>query len=316
MDARLPAASRCSTSSASRCRSGAATSNDIDFQNIYYYIKPMENQGRTWDDVPEDIKNTFDRLGIPEAERKFLAGVGAQYESEVVYHSLREDSRSRASSSWTWIAVCASIRTSSSEYFGTVIPPDDNKLAALNSAVWSGGSFVYVPGRRQGRDSAAGVLPHQRRERGPVRANADHRRRGQLRPLRRGLHGADLQQRLAAQRGGRDHRQARRARALHHDPELVEERLQPGDQAHQGVRRRHHGVGGRQPRQQADDEVSELLPDGAGRQGRDPVGGIRRRRPAPGCRRQDRPRRAAHHRHDLLEVDQQGSRAAPAIAAW
>jgi Fe-S cluster assembly protein SufB len=118
---------------------------DIDFQNIFYYIKPTEKQGRTWDDIPDDIKTTFDRLGIPEAERKFLAGVGAQYESEVVYHSLRED---LAKQGVIFLDMDSGLREHPEivkEYFGTVIPPNDNKLAALNSAVWSGGSFVYVP---------------------------------------------------------------------------------------------------------------------------------------------------------------------------
>ncbi len=119
--------------------------SDIDFDDIYYYLRPTEKQGRTWDDVPEEIKRTFDRLGIPEAERKFLAGVGAQYESEVVYHSLREE--------WEKLGVIfldmdSGLREHEDivkEYFATLIPAADNKFAALNSAVWSGGSFVYVP---------------------------------------------------------------------------------------------------------------------------------------------------------------------------
>jgi len=119
--------------------------SEIDFEDIYYYIKPTAQSGKSWDDVPADIKETFDRLGIPEAERKFLAGVGAQYESEMVYHSLREE--------WETLGVIfVSIEDGLKyhedlfkEYFGTVIPPTDNKFAALNSAVWSGGSFIYVP---------------------------------------------------------------------------------------------------------------------------------------------------------------------------
>jgi Fe-S cluster assembly protein SufB len=117
----------------------------LDFDNIYYYLKPTEGQGRTWDDVPADIKNTFDRLGIPEAERKFLAGVGAQYESEVVYHSLRED---LAKQGVIFVDTDTAVREYPDlvkKYFGTIIPPADNKFAALNSAVWSGGSFIYVP---------------------------------------------------------------------------------------------------------------------------------------------------------------------------
>ncbi|MGI8967844.1 MAG: Fe-S cluster assembly protein SufB [Chloroflexota bacterium] len=119
--------------------------NDLDFQNMYYYIKPVTEQGRTWDDIPADIKNTFDRLGIPQAERKFLAGVGAQYESEVVYHSLREDLQKQGVIFLDMDSALREYPDVLKEYMGTVIPPNDNKLAALNSAVWSGGSFVYVP---------------------------------------------------------------------------------------------------------------------------------------------------------------------------
>jgi Fe-S cluster assembly protein SufB len=117
----------------------------IDFDNIFYYIKPMQNQGRTWEEVPADIKETFDRLGIPQAERKFLAGVTAQYESEAVYHKVREDLEKLG-------VIFTDMDTALREhpdlvkhYFGTIIPYTDNKFAALNSAVWSGGSFVYIP---------------------------------------------------------------------------------------------------------------------------------------------------------------------------
>jgi len=117
----------------------------IDFNNIYYYIKPTEKKMRNWDEVPDDIKNTFDILGVPEAERKFLAGAGAQYESESVYHSLKEE--------WEKLGVIFLDMDSGlrehpdivKEYFGSVVPPADNKFASLNSAVWSGGSFVYIP---------------------------------------------------------------------------------------------------------------------------------------------------------------------------
>jgi Fe-S cluster assembly protein SufB len=119
--------------------------DDIDFANIHYYVRAAEKQGRTWEEVPEGIKNTFDRLGIPEAERKFLAGVTAQYESEVVYHSIREDLEKLGV---VFLDMDSGLREYGElvkEYFGSVIPPADNKFAALNSAVWSGGSFVYVP---------------------------------------------------------------------------------------------------------------------------------------------------------------------------
>ncbi len=117
----------------------------LDYDDIYYYIKPVEEQGRSWDEVPEDIKRTFDRLGIPEAERKFLAGAGAQYESEAVYHSLKEEWERQGVifvDSDTGLREYEDFYT---EYFGTVVPPADNKYAALNTAVWSGGSFVYIP---------------------------------------------------------------------------------------------------------------------------------------------------------------------------
>ncbi|MCO5223301.1 MAG: Fe-S cluster assembly protein SufB [Thermomicrobiales bacterium] len=119
--------------------------SDIDFDDIYYYIKPAEKQGKTWDEVPAYIKDTFEKLGIPEAERKFLAGVGAQYESEVIYHSLREDLQAQGV---IFLDMDAGVREYPElvkQYFGTVIPANDNKFAALNSAVWSGGSFIYVP---------------------------------------------------------------------------------------------------------------------------------------------------------------------------
>ncbi len=118
---------------------------NLDFQDIYYYLKPTNKQGRTWDDVPDEIKETFEKLGIPEAERKYLSGVKAQFESEVVYGSLKEDLVQKGV---IFTDTDTAVREHSDllrEYFGTIIPPADNKFAALNSAVWSGGSFIYVP---------------------------------------------------------------------------------------------------------------------------------------------------------------------------
>ena len=119
--------------------------SQLNLDEIYFYAKPAEEEGRSWEDVPKDIKNTFDRLGIPEAEQKFLSGVGAQYESEMVYHSIQENLSSKG-------VIFKSIENGLRdhpdlfrEYFSTVIPIEDNKFAALNSAVWSGGSFMYVP---------------------------------------------------------------------------------------------------------------------------------------------------------------------------
>jgi len=118
---------------------------ELDYDSIHYFVRAGDKPQTDWDAVPAEIKNTFEKLGIPEAERKFLAGVGAQYESEVVYHSLREE--------WSKLGVIfLDTDTALKEYpeifkkyFGTIIPSADNKYAALNTAVWSGGSFVYVP---------------------------------------------------------------------------------------------------------------------------------------------------------------------------
>ncbi len=119
--------------------------SSLDLEDIYYYVKPTDAEGKSWDEVPDTIKDTFNKLGIPEAEQKFLAGVGAQYESEMVYHSIQENLEKQG-------VIFLSIENGLKqypelfkEYFGTVIPIEDNKFAALNSAVWSGGSFVYVP---------------------------------------------------------------------------------------------------------------------------------------------------------------------------
>ena len=123
---------------------GANLSN-LDLENIIYYVKPSEMESRSWDDVPENIKDTFNKLGIPEAEQKFLAGVGAQYESEMVYHSIQEHLEKQGV---IFLSIEEGLRQHPDlfkEYFGTVIPIEDNKFSALNSAVWSGGSFVYVP---------------------------------------------------------------------------------------------------------------------------------------------------------------------------
>jgi len=118
---------------------------DLNFQDIYYYLKPTTEQGKTWDEVPEEIKKTFDRLGIPEAEKKYLSGVKAQFESEVIYGSLKEDLAKQGVIFTDTDSAVREYPDLVREYFATIIPPTDNKFAALNSAVWSGGSFIYVP---------------------------------------------------------------------------------------------------------------------------------------------------------------------------
>lgn len=125
--------------------SWGADLSGIDFDKIHYYMRASEKQESDWGDVPAEIKQTFDRLGIPEAEQKFLSGVGAQYESEVVYHKIREDLEAKGV---LFLDMDSGLREHPEivkEYFGKTIPYTDNKFAALNSAVWSGGSFIYVP---------------------------------------------------------------------------------------------------------------------------------------------------------------------------
>jgi Fe-S cluster assembly protein SufB len=117
----------------------------IDFDKIVYYRKPSDREEKSWDDVPDQIKATFERLGIPEAERKFLAGVGAQYDSEVVYHSVKEELTKIGVVFMGTDQALIEYPDIVRKYIGTIVPPEDNKFAALNSAVWSGGSFVYVP---------------------------------------------------------------------------------------------------------------------------------------------------------------------------
>ncbi|MBI2074335.1 MAG: Fe-S cluster assembly protein SufB [Candidatus Levybacteria bacterium] len=117
----------------------------LNFKNMYYYIKPTEKQERNWDDVPAEIKNTFEKIGIPQAERKFLAGVGAQYDSEVVYHSVSNMLEKKGVIFVDTDTALQKYPEIVKKYFGKIIPPADNKFAALNTAVWSGGSFIYVP---------------------------------------------------------------------------------------------------------------------------------------------------------------------------
>jgi len=124
---------------------GGGLLDTIDYGDIHYFVRATDRQGRNWDEVPSEIKETFDRLGIPEAEQKFLQGVSAQYESEVVYHSIREDLNKKGVIFTDMDSALRDHPEIVQEYFGTIIPSDDNKFAALNTSVWSGGSFIYVP---------------------------------------------------------------------------------------------------------------------------------------------------------------------------
>src|SRR6266704_2792371 len=117
----------------------------IDFDNIYYFIRSTEKQAQNWEDLPEDIRGTWDKLGIPEADKKYLGGVSAQYESEVVYHKIKQELDDMGVLFCDMDTALREHPDIVKEYFGTIIPSNDNKFAALNSAVWSGGSFIYVP---------------------------------------------------------------------------------------------------------------------------------------------------------------------------
>ena len=184
----------------------------IDFDKIVYYRKPSEREEKSWDDVPDQIKQTFERLGIPEAERKFLSGVGAQYDSEVVYHSVQGG------------AVQARRRLHGHRPGAHRVPGDLQEVLRHGRA--AGGQQVLraqqrglvgrlVRVRAQGRGraaAAAGLLPHQRREHRPVRAHADRGRRGRQRPLHRGLHGAHLRHRVTPRGRGRGRRAGQRSK--------------------------------------------------------------------------------------------------------
>ena len=119
--------------------------SELNTNDIYYYVKPVEHKPKSWDEVPVSIKNTFDRLGVPQAERVHLAGLGAQYESEVIYHNLKQEWQAQGVIFLDTETGLQKYPELFKKYFGTVIPFNDNKFAALNTAVWSGGSFIYIP---------------------------------------------------------------------------------------------------------------------------------------------------------------------------
>ncbi len=267
---------------------------EVDFENIHYFVRASERSERSWDDVPEDVKKTFDRLGIPEAERKFLAGVGAQYESESVYHQVNEQLEAQGVVFMDMDTALKEHEDLVHEYFATLIPANDNKLAALNTAVWSGGSFVYVPPGVHVEMPLQAYFRINTENMGQFERTIIIADEGSLRALRRGLHRADVFVGLAALRRRRAVRQARRTDSVHDRAELVEQRLQPGDQARARRDRRDGRVGRLQPRLEAHDEVPERLPDGRARPRRDSLDRVRRQRPAPGRGRQDHPRRAEH----------------------
>ena len=220
----------------------------IDFDNIYYYLKPVAEQAKSWDDLPDGhAARPGTSWASPRPRRSSWPASAPNTSPRSSTTTCRRIWRSRASSSWTWTPACASTRISCASTLARSSRP--TTTSSRRSTRPCGRAARSSTCRRAcGRAAAAGLLPHQRREHGPVRADADHRRRGRLRALRRGLHRPDLLDRLAALRGGRDPRRRGRPLPLHHHPELVEERLQPGHQARGRREERHHGVGRRQPR--------------------------------------------------------------------
>ena len=281
---------------------------NIDFSKIVYYRKPSEGEEKSWDDVPDKIKQTFEKLGIPEAERKFLAGVGAQYDSEVVYHSVREE---LSKIGVVFMGMDQGLREYPDivkKYFGTVIPPEDNKFAALNSAVWSGGSFVYVPkgvevplplqayfrinGENTGQFERTLIIADE--------GSKVHYIEGCTAPIYTtdALHAAVVE--VIALPGLAD--------PLHDDPELEPRRLQPGDEAGPRPRALHGRVGRREHRLARDGEVPGDLPARRGRHGRGDQRRLRRPRAAPGHGRQGGPPGPEHAEPDRQQVGQQGRR--------
>ncbi len=259
--------------------------SDLDFDNLYYYAKPQGEQTRSWEEVPANIKETFDRLGIPQAERKFLAGVGAQYDSEMVYHSINAD---LAKLGVIFTDPETAVREHPDlvrQYFGTVIPYLDNKFAALNSAVWSGGSFVYVPKGVKVEIPLQAYFRINAKSFGQFERTLIIADEGSFVHYIEGCTAPDLRHRVAAQRRGGDHRPAGLPGPLHHHPELVQRRVQPGDQTRARPQGCHRGVGGRQHRLQADHEVPLDLPGWRGSARRGPVHRLCRQRAAAGHRR-------------------------------
>ncbi len=207
----------------------------LNLDEIFFYVRPIEKEGRSWDDVPDAIKGTFDRLGIPEAERKFLAGVGAQYESEMVYHTIQEHLDEKGV---IFLSIEDGLRQHPDlfrEYFGTVIPIEDNKFAALNSAVWSGGSFVYIPKgvkvdlplQAYFRLNTANIGQFERTLIIVDEGSQVHYVEGCTAPIYTtdSFHSGVIE--IVVKKG--------RPRTLYYHPELVYQCIQPGDPARQGA---------------------------------------------------------------------------------
>ena len=281
----------------------------IDFDDIHYFVRASEKNSRDWSEVPEDIKNTFDRLGIPEAERKFLSGVGAQYESEVVYHQVNEKLEAQGVIFTDMDTALREHEDLVREHWATIIPPNDNKLAALNSAVWSGGSFVYVPAgvkvemplQAYFRINTENMGQFERTLIIAEEGSDVHYIEGCTAPVYSSdsLHSAVVE--IIAKPSSRV-----RYTTVQNWSQNVFNLVTKRAVAHEKATMEWVRL---QPRLEADDEVPVDLPAWARSPRRDPLDRLRRRRSASGRRRQDHPRGAAHQLLDLLQVDLQGRRA-------
>ena len=275
----------------------------IDFQNIKYFVKSTEKQATSWEDLPADIKNTYDRLGIPEAEKqRLVAGVAAQYESEVVYHQIREDLEEKGV---IFLDTDTGLREHEDlfrEYFTSVIPAGDNKFASLNTAVWSGGSFIYVPPgvhvdiplQAYFRINTENMGQFERTLIIADEGSYVHYVEGCTAPIYSSdsLHSAVVE--IIVKKNARV-----RYTTIQNWSNNVYNLVTKRATARRG---RDDGVDRRQHRLQGDDEVPRRLPPRRAREGRDAVDRLRRRGPAPGRRRQDGPPGAQHLLDDRLQV--------------
>ena len=281
----------------------------LNLDDLVLYSPPTAGRFNSWDDVPEEMKQTYEDLGIPQAEREHLAGVVGVWRQEPVYEGLKEEYAKQG------ILFC-SMDTAVTEYpelvqkyfMNKCVPAQDNKFSRAARRRLVGRGLLLHPQGRQVRPAAAVLLPHGGGRRGHLRAHADRRRRGLGGELHRGLHRADLLGQLDALRGRRDLRPRGREGALHDRAELVEGRLQPQHQARRRRRQRHRRVGRRLDGREVRDALPRLVPDGRGRARRPPERRRRRQRRAQGHRREGRAPGAEHDLEHPRQVDLQGRR--------
>ena len=305
---RPPAQGPAATSSAGPCRPGAATCPGSTSTTSTTTSSPSTSRSAPGTSCPSRSRPPTTSSASPRPSASTWPASPPSTSREVVYHRNREDLEAQGVLFCDMDTALREYPDLVKQYFGTVIPRQRQQVRRPQHRRVVGRQLHLRPARGQGRHAAAGLLPDQRREHGPVRAHPDHRRRGRPGALHRGLLGAGVHHRLPPLGRGRDHLQAVEPGHLHHHPELVQQRLQPGHQAGPLRRRGAHGVDRRQHRQPPDDEVPRRLPDGPQGLGRGPLGGLRRRRPAPGRRGQDGPRRPRDLLDDHLQVHLQGRR--------